>query len=155
MALYLLPWNPDAWRVGWIWKSPDEYDQLVRETKTHRVADSYQVWINRKTIQVGDEVVLFQTGPKPDLRGLYGWGLITGAPHPYRSGGKIRYGIDVKWIRCLEYKHHISVDLLQRLVPEIDWQKGHQCSAPSISDPAAQKLRVLWKHWLIFGPPSQ
>jgi hypothetical protein len=152
MALYLLPWNPDPGKVNWIWKSPAQYDRLVSDTKSHNVADAYQVWINRNSIRaVDDEVVLFQTGPKPDLRGVYGWGAVIRDPHP------TPYGIDInlEWIRCLAYEHRISVDLLQQLVPEYDWVKGHQCSAPLIPEPAAQKLRVVWEHWLTFGPPSR
>ena len=62
----------------------------------------------REEIKYNDTVFFWQAGP-PEIRGMYGWGVVVGDVKRFKDWG---YGVPVKYEKI--FKQHISVTAFQK-----------------------------------------
>lgn len=83
---------------AWLFQSvPQEYD--LRGALREGLKETWRVSRYRSQMKPGDLVFFWMGGP-PDVRGLYGWGVIAGVPS-FDPSDK-QFGVEVRYHRQLE-----------------------------------------------------
>jgi predicted RNA-binding protein with PUA-like domain len=91
----------------WIFQAvPDRYD--LREEPADGENITWYATRYRSRMEIGD-LVFFWLGGPPDIRGIYGWGHLTGKPYIIPSWSD--YGVDVRFEKRL--RPHLSVGAIK------------------------------------------
>lgn len=135
---YLLRWNPtiSSFKL-------DEYRRANTECPDgfHFNWSVYE-W---EDAHKGDRYYMLRTGD--ENAGIVFRGIFTSNPYPgedWAGKGKQRYYMDMDCYDCVpaDKKPPISIELLEKVIPEIDWRKGH--SGQLLTKEVADKLNELW-----------
>ena len=84
-----------------------------------------------------------------DKAGIVFRGVFTSEPYPgedWAGKGKQRYYMDMGCYDCVpaDELSPISIDVLEKAIPDIDWRRGH--SGQLLSDEDTAKLDELWNN---------
>ncbi len=135
---YLLRWNPviSSFKI-------DEYRRATIECPDGFCFNwSVYEW---EEAHKGDFYYMLRTGD--DKAGIVFRGVFTSEPYQgedWAGTEKQRYYMDMDCYDCVpaDEQPPISVDVLEKAIPDIDWRRGH--SGQLLSEEVAMKLDELW-----------
>lgn len=136
---YLLRWNPiiSSFKL-------ENYREAITQCPDGFAFDwSIYEW---EDAQEGDRYYMLRTGD--DKPGIVWHGVFTSAPYAgkdWAGQGKKRYYMDMDCYDCIpaDEQSPITIGMLEKAIPNIDWRKGH--SGELLCDEDAEKLDEMWK----------
>ena len=137
---YLLRWNPaiSSFKI-------DEYRRATIECPDGFCFNwSVYEW---EEAHKGDFYYMLRTGD--DKAGIVFRGVFTSEPYQgedWAGTDKKRYYMDMDCYDCVpaDEQSPISIDVLEKSIPNIDWRRGH--SGQLLSEEDAEKLNELWNN---------
>lgn len=124
MKLYILRWNPNI--SSWTYDRHEHLLQNIRENDFDGMNWSIYDFEN---LEEGDYWILQQVGTDKD--GIAGFGTFTGEPYTSTSWKKKDrtnlFYADLYFDCIIDRRHtdFLSAEELEKIVPEIEWHKGH------------------------------
>ena len=138
---YLLRWNPtiSSFKL-------DAYRDVLSKFPNGFRGLNWSVY-EWEEAQKGDFYYMLRTGD--DKAGIVFRGVFTSNPYPgedWAGKGKQRYYMDMDCYDCVpaDEQSPISIDVLEKAIPDIDWRRGH--SGQLLSDEDTAKLDELWNN---------
>jgi hypothetical protein len=135
---YLLRWNPaiSSFRL-------DDYRKATEE-RPNGFGMNWSVY-EWEEAHEGDHFYMLRTGD--DKAGIVFRGDFTSEPYPgedWAGKGKQRYYMDMVCYGSVpaDERPPLSIDVLEKTIPDINWQRGH--SGELLSEEDAAKLNELW-----------
>lgn len=137
---YLLRWNPtiSSFKL-------DDYRDVLSKYPGGFSGLNWSVYEWEKAHK-GDHYYMLRTGD--DKAGIVFRGVFTSDPYPgedWAGNGKQRYYMDMDSYDCVpaDVQSPICIEELEKVVPGIDWRRGH--SGELLSSEDADRLNELWK----------
>lgn len=135
---YLLRWNPtiSSFRL-------DEYREATTQCPNgFKFNWSIYEW---EDAHEGDRFYMLRTGDED--AGIVFRGVFTSESSKgddWAGKGRQRHYMDMDCVDCVpaDQKPPITIDMLEKAIPDIDWCRGH--SGELLSDEDAEKLDLLW-----------
>lgn len=138
---YLLRWNPtiSSFKL-------DDYRDVLSKYPGGFSGMNWSVYEWEKAHK-GDHYYMLRTGD--DKAGIVFRGVFTSAPYPgedWAGNGKQRYYMDMDCYDCVpaDVQSPICIEELEKVVPGIDWRRGH--SGELLSSEDADRLNELWNN---------
>lgn len=138
---YLLRWNPtiSSFKL-------DDYRDVLSKYPDGFSGMNWSVYEWEKAHK-GDHYYMLRTGD--NKAGIVFRGVFTSDPYPGedRAGnGKQRYYMDMDCYDCVpaDVQSPICIEELEKVVPGIDWRRGH--SGELLSSEDAERLNELWNN---------
>ena len=141
---YLLRWNPaiSSFKL-------EHYRQAIAERPDGFGFDwSINEW---EEAHEGDHYYMLRTGDKK--AGIVFHGVFTSEPYEgddwAGQKGKTRRYMDMDCFDCVpaDEQPPITIEVLEKAIPNVDWRKGH--SGELLSDEDAEKLDELWNEYMM------
>lgn len=138
---YLLRWNPtiSSFKL-------DDYRDVLSKYPGGFSGLNWSVYEWEKAHK-GDHYYMLRTGD--DKAGIVFRGVFTSDPYPgedWAGNGKQRYYMDMDSYDCVpaDVQSPICIEELEKVVPGIDWRRGH--SGELLSSEDADRLNELWNN---------
>ena len=138
---YLLRWNPtiSSFKL-------DDYRDVLSKYPGGFSGMNWSVYEWEKAHK-GDHYYMLRTGD--DKAGIVFRGVFTSDPYPgedWAGNGKQRYYMDMDCYDCVpaDVQSPICIEELEKVVPGIDWRRGH--SGELLSSEDADRLNELWNN---------
>lgn len=138
---YLLRWNPtiSSFKL-------DDYRDVLSKYPGGFSGMNWSVYGWEKAHK-GDHYYMLRTGD--DKAGIVFRGVFTSDPYPgedWAGNGKQRYYMDMDCYDCVpaDVQSPICIEELEKVVPGIDWRRGH--SGELLSSEDADRLNELWNN---------
>lgn len=138
---YLLRWNPtiSSFKL-------DDYRDVLSKYPGGFSGMNWSVYEWEKAHK-GDHYYMLRTGD--DKAGIVFRGVFTSDPYPgedWAGNGKQRYYMDMDCYDCVpaDVQSPICIEELEKVVPGIDWRRGH--SGELLSSEDAERLNELWNN---------
>ncbi len=138
---YLLRWNPtiSSFKL-------DDYRDVLSKYPGGFSGMNWSVYEWEKAHK-GDHYYMLRTGD--DKAGIVFRGVFTSDPYPgedWAGNGKQRYYMDMDCYDCVpaDAQSPICIEELEKVVPGIDWRRGH--SGELLSSEDADRLNELWNN---------
>ena len=138
---YLLRWNPtiSSFKL-------DDYRDVLSKYPGGFSGMNWSVYEWEKAHK-GDHYYMLRTGD--DKAGIVFRGEFTSDPYPgedWAGNGKQRYYMDMDCYDCVpaDVQSPICIEELEKVVPGIDWRRGH--SGELLSSEDADRLNELWNN---------
>lgn len=138
---YLLRWNPtiSSFKL-------DDYRDVLSKYPGGFSGMNWSVYEWEKAHK-GDHYYMLRTGD--DKAGIVFRGVFTSDPYPgedWAGNGKQRYYMDMDCYYCVpaDVQSPICIEELEKVVPGIDWRRGH--SGELLSSEDADRLNELWNN---------
>ena len=138
---YLLRWNPtiSSFKL-------DDYRDVLSKYPGGFSGMNWSVYEWEKAHK-GDHYYMLRTGD--DKAGIVFRGVFTSDPYPgedWAGNGKQRYYMDMDCYDCVpaDVQSPIFIEELEKVVPGIDWRRGH--SGELLSSEDAERLNELWNN---------
>ena len=138
---YLLRWNPtiSSFKL-------DDYRDVLSKYPGGFSGMNWSVYEWEKAHK-GDHYYMLRTGD--DKAGIVFRGVFTSDPYPgedWAGNGKQRYYMDMDCYDCVpaDVQSLICIEELEKVVPGIDWRRGH--SGELLSSEDADRLNELWNN---------
>lgn len=138
---YLLRWNPtiSSFKL-------DDYRDVLSKYPGGFSGLNWSVYEWEKAHK-GDHYYMLRTGD--DKAGIVFRGVFTSDPYPgedWAGNGKQRYYMDMDSYDCVpaDVQSPICIEELEKVVPCIDWRRGH--SGELLSSEDADRLNELWNN---------
>lgn len=140
---YLLRWNPtiSSFKI-------EHYRQAMKDRPDGFGFDwSVYEW---EEAHEGDRYYMLRTGD--DKAGIVFHGVFTSEPYEGEDWagqkGKTRRYMDMDCYDCVpaDEQPPITIEILEKAIPNIDWRKGH--SGEYLSEEDAEKLNELWNEYM-------
>ena len=140
MATFLVTWDGDFSRFG-----RPTFEELVDATQRGaEVRGSWSLGNRRSGTSAGDVVYLLMQGR---VRGIVGTGTLESdsletGPH-WSDPSRVATYAPVLWRTVLPVEYRLTPDVLQRALPEFNWNSV-LASGQRVPDDVAQSLDQLW-----------
>lgn len=138
---YLLRWNPtiSSFKL-------DDYRDVLSKYPGGFSGLNWSVYEWEKAHK-GDHYYMLRTGD--DKAGIVFRGVFTSDPYPgedWAGNGKQKYYMDMDSYDCVpaDVQSPICIEELEKVVPGIDWRRGH--SGELLSSEDADRLNELWNN---------
>lgn len=136
---YLLRWNPKISSF----KLKHYRDAMTQRPDGFGFDWSIYEW---EDAHEGDRYYMLRTGD--DKPGIVWRGIFTSDPYEgedWAGQGKKRYYMDMDCFGCVpaDEQSPMTIEMLEKAIPSIDWRKGH--SGQLLSDEDAEKLDKMWE----------
>lgn len=138
---YLLRWNPtiSSFKL-------DDYRDVLSKYPGEFSGMNWSVYEWEKAHK-GDHYYMLRTGD--DKAGIVFRGVFTSDPYPgedWAGNGKQRYYMDMDCYDCVpaDIQSPICIEELEKVVPGIDWRRGH--SGELLSSEDTDRLNELWNN---------
>lgn len=138
---YLLRWNPtiSSFKL-------DDYRDVLSKYPDGFCGMNWSVYEWEKAHK-GDHYYMLRTGD--NKAGIVFRGVFTSDPYPgedWAGNGKQRYYMDMDCYDCVsaDVQSPICIEELEKVVPGIDWRRGH--SGELLSSEDADRLNELWNN---------
>lgn len=124
MKLYILRWNPDI--SSWTY---DRHEYLLQNIRENDFDGMNWSIYDFEDLEEGDYWILQQVGTDKD--GIAGFGTFTGEPYTSTSwkkkDGTNLFYADLYFDCIIDRRHtdFLSASELEKIIPEIEWHKGH------------------------------
>ena len=140
MKLYILRWNPNI--SSWTYEQHAYLLQNIRENDFDGM--NWSIY-DFEELEEGDYWILQQVGTDKD--GIAGFGTFVGEPYTSanwkRKDNTNLFYADLDFDCILDRRHadFLSAAELEKIIPEIDWHKGH--SGVVVEDPGVVEKLIL------------
>ena len=138
MKTFILFWNPAISDV-----KPEDWQKMIDREDIFDC--SWAVWDHDQADDAGERFFMVRCGE--GNMGICQSGRFCSKPYQgedWAGTEKQRYYMDMDCYDCVpaDEQPPISVDVLEKAIPDIDWRRGH--SGQLLSEEDAMKLDELW-----------